>query len=58
VPFWLLDPDLGSGIDFFWIPDLGFQTRYFWELSDKYLGEKLYNSLKSGPNFFSSAFQK
>jgi hypothetical protein len=27
VPFWLLDP--GSGIDFFWIPNLGSQTHIF-----------------------------
>jgi hypothetical protein len=27
-------------------------TPYFLELSDKFLGKKFYNSLKTGPNFF------
>jgi hypothetical protein len=42
----------GSGIGFF--PDLGSRipTPYFLELSDKFLGKKFYNSLKTGPNFF------
>jgi hypothetical protein len=48
----LFDPGPGSGIriGFFsgsWIP-----TPYFLELSDKVLGRKFYNSLKTGPNFF------
>jgi hypothetical protein len=45
-----LDPDPESGVGFFygsWIP-----TPYFLELSDKFLGIKFYNSLKTGPNFF------
>jgi hypothetical protein len=25
---------------------------YFWELGDKFLGKKFYNSMKTGPNFF------
>jgi hypothetical protein len=46
----LFDPWTG----FFRIPDLGSRipTQYFLELSDKFLGKKFYNSLKSGPNFF------
>ncbi len=49
VPFWPLDPDpgSGSGIGFSRIPN-----PYFWELSEKFLGKKFYNSLTSGPNFF------
>jgi hypothetical protein len=35
-----LTPEPGSGI------------RNFLELSDKFLGKKFYNSLKTGPNFF------
>jgi hypothetical protein len=37
-----------------WIPDLGSRVPnpYFLELSDKILGKKFYNSLKTGPNFF------
>ncbi len=67
VPFWPLDPDPGSGIGFFRIPDLGYRisdprswipTPYFLELSDKFLDKKFYNSLKTGPKFFSSAFKK
>ncbi len=52
VPFWPLDP--GSGMGFFWIPDLGSQipTPYFEELFDNYFGKNFYNSLKIGPNFF------
>ncbi len=52
VAFLTMDPDLGSGIGFF--PDLGsrIRTPYFLELSDKFLGKKFYNSLKTGPNFF------
>ncbi len=50
----LFDPmDLGSGIGFFRIPDLG-SNPYFWELIDNCLGKKFYNSLKIGPNFFFS----
>jgi hypothetical protein len=63
--FFTLDPDPGSGIGFFpdigsLIPNPGFRipTPYFLELSDKFLGKKFYNSLKTGPNFFSSAFKK
>ncbi len=40
VPFWPLDP--GSRIS----------TPYFSELSDKFLGKKFYNSLKTGQNLF------
>ncbi len=52
--FLTLDPDPGSGIGFFRIPDLGSRipTPYLLELSDKFLGKKYYNSLKTGPNFF------
>jgi hypothetical protein len=52
------DPDPGSGIGFF--PDLGSRipTPYFLELSDKFLGKKCYNSLKTGPNFFFSIKKK
>jgi hypothetical protein len=64
--FLTLDPDPGSGIGFFpdpgsWISDPGSRildlgsripTPYFLELSDKFLGKKFYNSLKTGPNFF------
>ncbi len=52
--FLTLDLDPGSGIGFF--PDLGSRFRiptpYFLELSDKFLGKKFYNSLKTGPSFF------
>ncbi len=40
LPFWPLDP--GSRIP----------NPYFLELSDNFLGKKLYNFLKIGPNFF------
>jgi hypothetical protein len=30
---------------------------YFLELSDKFLGKKFYNSLKTGPNFFLRHFK-
>jgi len=30
---------------------------YFLELSDKFLGKKFYNSLKTGPNFFLQHFK-
>jgi hypothetical protein len=54
--FFTLDPDPRSEIGFFRIPDLGSRipTPYFLELSDKFLGKKFYNSLKTGPNFFFS----
>ncbi len=50
--FFTLDTD--PGYVFFRIPDLGSRipTPYFLELSDKFLGKKFYNSLKTGPNFF------
>ncbi len=52
--FLTLDPDPGSGIGFFRIPDRGSRipTPYFLEHSDKFLGKKLCNSLKAGPDFF------
>jgi hypothetical protein len=50
-----MDPDPGSGIGFF--PDPGSLTHIFLEVSDKFLGKKFYNSLKTGSNF-SSAFKK
>ncbi len=58
----LFDPwirDLGSGIGFFRIPDLGSRipNPYFWELRDNFLGKKFYNSLKIGPNFFLQHFK-
>ncbi len=63
--FLTLDPDPGSGIRnrFFsgsQIPDLGSRipTPYFLELSDKFLGKKFYNSLKTGPLFFFSIKKK
>jgi hypothetical protein len=50
-----LTPGPGSRIQnrYFWIPDLGSRipTSYFLELSNKFLGKKFYNSLKTGPNF-------
>jgi hypothetical protein len=53
----LFDPGPGSGIRnrfFFQIPDLGSRilTPYFLELSDKFLGKKFYNSLKTGQSVF------
>ncbi len=51
----LLTPGPGSGIRNrfdFRIPDLGSQPHIFLKVSDKFLGEKFYNSLKTGPNFF------
>ncbi len=52
--FLTLDPDPGSGTGFFRIPDLGSRipTPYFLELSNKVLGKRFYNSLKTGPRFF------
>jgi hypothetical protein len=32
-------------------------TPYFLELSDKFLGKKFYNSMKTGPNFFLQHFK-
>ncbi len=53
------DPDPGSGIGFFRIPDLGSRipNPYFWELSDNFLGKKFYNSLKIGQIFFLQHFK-
>ncbi len=48
VPFFPLDPDPGSGIGF---SGSRIPTPYFLELSDKFLGKKFYNSLKTGPNY-------
>jgi hypothetical protein len=42
--------DLGS-----WIPDPN--PVFFLELSDKFLGQKFYNSLKTGPTFFLQHFK-
>jgi hypothetical protein len=53
--FLTLDQDPGSGIGF---SGSRIPAPYFLELSDKFLGKKFYNSLKTGPNFFSSAFKK
>jgi hypothetical protein len=54
-----LTPEPGSGIRKRFYPgsrisDPGSQipTTYFPELSDKFLGKKFYNSLKTGQNFF------
>jgi hypothetical protein len=52
------DPDPGSGAFLTSGPGSRITNPYFLELSDKSLGKKFYNSLKTGPNFFSSAFQK
>jgi hypothetical protein len=46
-----LDPDPGSGVGFFPDPGSRIPTPYL-ELSDKFLGKKLYNSLKLAQNFF------
>ena len=53
------NPDPGSGIGIFRIPDLVFRipNPYFRELSDNFLGKKFYNSLKIGPNFFLQHFK-
>jgi hypothetical protein len=47
-----LTPGPGSGIRnrFFSVSQI--PTPYFLELSDKFLGKKFYNSIKTGPNFF------
>jgi hypothetical protein len=44
----------GSGIRNGFFPDPGSRipNLYVWELSDNFLGRKLNNSLKIGPNFF------
>jgi hypothetical protein len=49
-----LTPGPGSGIRnrFFPDPRSRIPTPYFLEISDKFLGKKFYNSLKTGPNFF------
>jgi hypothetical protein len=49
-----LTPGPGSGIRNRFFPDLGSRipTPYFLELSEKFLGKKFYNSLKTGPIFF------
>ncbi len=57
VPFWPLDPDPGSGLGFFPDPGSRIPNSYFWELRDKYLGKKFYNSLKTDPNFFLTHFK-
>ncbi len=63
--FLTLDPDPGSGIGCFLDPgsrisDPGSRipTPYFLEFSDKFLGKKFYNSLKTGPNFFLQHLKK
>jgi hypothetical protein len=47
-----LTPGPGSGKGFFPHPGSRIPTPYILELSDKFLGKKFYNSLKTGPNFF------
>ncbi len=49
----LFNPGPGSGIRNRFFPDLGSRipTPYFLELSEKFFGNKFYNSLKTGPNF-------
>jgi hypothetical protein len=51
--------DPGSGIGFFWIPDVGSRipNPYFSELGDNFLGKMFYNSLKIGPHFFLQHFK-
>jgi hypothetical protein len=46
-------PDPGS-----WISDPGSQTHIFERLVTIFWGKKFYNSLKIGPTFFYSTFQK
>ncbi len=48
------EPDRGSGMGFFRIPDLGSQTHIFESLVTIFLGKKFFNSIKSGTNFFFS----
>ncbi len=52
-------PEPGSGIRnrFFPGPGSGSRNPYFLELSDKFLGKKFYNSLKTGPTFFLQHFK-
>ncbi len=47
--------DPGSGIGF---SGSRIPNPYFWELRDNFLGKKFCDSLKIGPKFFSSTFQK
>ena len=47
----------GSGIGFFPDPGSRIPTPYFLDLSDKFLGKKFYNSLKTGSNFFLQHFK-
>ncbi len=47
-----LTPGPGSGIRKSFFPRFRIPTPYFLELSDKFLGKKFYNSLKTGPFFF------
>jgi hypothetical protein len=49
-----LTPGPRSGIRNRFIPDPGFRIS---ELSDKFLGKKFYNSLKTRPNFFLQHFK-
>ncbi len=49
------DPDPGSGA--FLTPGSGIPNPYFWELSDNFLGKKLYNYFKIDPNFFLQHFK-
>ena len=56
------DPDPGSGAFLTLGPGKAFSgsripTPYFVELSDKFLGKKFYNSLKTDPNFFLQLFK-
>jgi hypothetical protein len=46
------DPESSAFLTLGRIRDPGSQPQYFLELGDKFLGKKLYNSLKTGPNFF------
>jgi hypothetical protein len=54
-----LTPGPGSGIRNKFFPDPGswIPNPYFLELSDKFLGKKFYNSLKTGPNFVLQHFK-
>jgi hypothetical protein len=48
----LFDPGPGFGIRNRFFSGSRIPTPYFLELSDKFLGKKFYNSMKTGPNFF------
>jgi hypothetical protein len=48
----LFDPGPGSKIQNRFFSRSRISTPYFLKLSDKFLGKKFYNSLKTGPNFF------